>query len=148
MKYENEPRPEIEQHYHIRELIEGQEKRVADKNLHKQREQERDERNSLIRGVQDIVITDFWCDKCKEDFKAQVIKQVEQDWSDSTQNVAFYKTKCFKGHWCIRLITDKHLDPFFHKSKLLFKDRENHLNDIIQPWETGFNLLYGKKINK
>lgn len=145
MKYDYQPRPEIENHFHIRELIEGQEKRSNDREYHKNRIKDLEEREDLIKDSKIMTLTDFWCDKCKKDFKAQVVKQIEMDWSNPTQRIAFYKTKCFKGHWVIRLITDRHKDAFFIKSKFMALDRGNHFEDTIQPNETNFNLLYGKK---
>jgi hypothetical protein len=143
MKIEQTPHPLIEDHYHIQELIEGQEKRSNDRTYHQNRIKAIEERNELIRDNKDIVLTDFWCEECKKDFKSIAIKQIEDDWS-SNQLIAFYKTKCFKGHWCIRFITDKQRDGFWQKSRFVALDRGNHFRDIIQPFETGFNMLYGK----
>lgn len=145
MKFNQTPHPDIEDHYHIQELITAQEKRSDDRNFHRNRIKDLEEREDLIKDSKEVALTDFWCDTCKEDFKGQSIKQIEVDWSNTSQRVAFYKNKCSKGHWCIRLITDRHKDAFFQKSKLLVLDRGNHYNDIVQPFDTNFNLLYGKK---
>lgn len=138
------PKPLIEEHYHIQELIDRQEKRTDDRNYHREKEKERGEREDLIKDSKQVAITDFFCRQCKKDFKAQAIRLIEQDWT-CNQRIAYYKTKCFKGHWCMRLITDRHKDAFWSKSKLMALDRGNHYADTIQPYETGFNLLYGKK---
>lgn len=145
MKYDDIPRPEIENHFHIRELIEAQEKRSDDRNYHRNKEKEKAEREDLIKDSKWLTLTDFYCDKCREDFKSQAVKQVEIDWSCDTQNIAYYKSKCSKGHWCQRLITDRHRDGFWTRSRLMVLDRGNHSADIIQPHETNFHLLYGKK---
>ena len=145
MRYEHIPRPEIERHYHIKSLIESQEKRVEDRNYHREKQKTKDEREDLIKDAKPYVQTDFWCDTCKEDFKAQAIKEIEEDWNGNGRN-AFYKTKCFKGHWCIRLITDRHKDAYWFKSRAVLKDQGEHYADTLQPFETNFNLLYGKKI--
>jgi len=144
MKYEHAPRPEIEQHYHIKHLIESQEKRADDRTYHRNKEKALKEREDLIKDAKRLVLTDFWCDTCKLDFKAMAWKQVENDWYANHRN-AYYKTKCFKGHWCIRLITDKWKDGFFTKSRAISKDRGKYFNDIVQPSDTGYQLLYGKK---
>lgn len=146
MRYEHTPRPEIEQHYHIRDLIEGQEKRTADKNAHRNRAKEREERNSLIRDAKWVEVKPFWCATCRTDFYAREVKHVEVDWTNTTQNIAFYKTKhktC--GEWTMRLITDRHKDAYWFKSKMVRADQGKHFKDTIQPFQTGFNLLYGKQ---
>lgn len=144
MRYDHIPRPEIEQHYHIRELIERQEKRVADRNYHREKAKESSERDSLIKDSKIVVLTDFWCEGCSKDFKSISIRQVEADWSCPTQNIAFYKTKCECGKWCIRLITDKNRDGYWTRSRGVARDRGRHYADTIQPGETGFNMLYKK----
>lgn len=139
------PKPLIEQHYHIQELIERQQVRSDDRQYHKDRIKTLEEREDLIKDSKEYALTDFWCDRCKEDFRAVAIRQIEVDWSCPTQRIAFYKTKCFKGHWCIRLITDRNMDGFYQKSRFVLLDRGNHYADTLQPFESGFNLLYGKK---
>jgi len=138
------PRPEIENHHYIRDLIQGQEKRTDDRNYHRNKQKEKDERDDLIKDAKVLCLTDFYCEKCQEDFKGVSVKQIEVDWSCPTQNIAFYKNKCSKGHWCIRLVTDRHKDGFFTKSRLVALDKGNHILDIVQPHETCYNLLYGK----
>lgn len=145
MNLDHTPHPLVEDHYHIRDLINAQEKRSADREYHRSRLKDLSDREGLIDDSKMASITDFYCTKCRKDFKAQAVKQVETDWTNSTQRIAFYKTKCFRGHWVQRLITDRHKDSFWQRSKLVALDRGNHYADTIQPWETGFNLLYGKK---
>ena len=139
------PRPQIEEHYHIQELIDAQQKRVDDRVSAQNRAKLLEDREDYIKDSKLVVITDFWCKTCKKDFKAQSIRMIEKDWSNPNQRIAFYRTKCEKKHWCIRLITDKSMDSFWSKSKLIAKDRANHSLDTLQPWQTGFNLMYGKK---
>lgn len=145
MKYEHVPRPNVEQHYHIRELIERQDKRSNDRAYHMDKQKARDERDSLIRDNKVKELVDFHCSDCKEDFKGEAIKQIEVDWTNETQNIAFYKTKCFCGKWVMRLITDRYRDAYWFKSTNVARDRGKHYADTLQPFETGFNLLYGKK---
>lgn len=139
------PKPLVEEHFHIQELIAAQDKRVQDREYHRNVTKEKSERDELIADAKQVVLTDFWCKDCKLDFKGGAVKQVETDWTNSSQRIAFYKMKCDCGKWCIRLITDRHKDAFWSKSRLMALDRGNHANDTIQPHETGFNLLYGKK---
>ena len=74
----------------------------------------------------------------------KTIRQEEIDWNNQEQTIAFYKTKCFCGKWCIRLVTDKLADGYWQRSRFVALDRGNHHSDLIQPFEEGFNLLYGK----
>ncbi len=138
------PHPLVEDHYHIQELIENQERRHDDRVAHRERGKARAERDDLIRDAKPFTVMDFWCNQCRKDFKGEAVKQVEADWN-ADQNLAFYKTKCFRGHWCIRLITDRNRDAYFQRSRSVARDRGAFHNDIIQPFETNYNLLYGKK---
>ena len=142
----HEPKPLIESHYHIQSLIDSQEKRKQDRNYHRERTKQLEDREDYIKDSKPITITDFFCNKCKQDFKAVAVREIETDWSNTKQRVAFYKSKCDKGHWCIRLITDRQMDAFYSQSILLAKDRANHILDTLQPWEEGFNTMYGKKL--
>lgn len=141
-----EPKPLIEEHYHIQMLIDGQQKRSDDREYHRNKLKEKEERIKTIEESKLVSITDFWCDKCEQDFKSMTVRQFEIDWSNPSQYIAFYKTKCDKGHWCIRLITDKQKDGYWIRSKAVAHDRGIAHNDIIQPHETGFVALYGKKL--
>lgn len=141
----NGPKPLIEEHYHIQELISRQEKRVEDRNYHREKAKEQAERNDLIKDSKPVTITDFWCEDCSKDFKSMSIRQVEIDWSNSSQKIAFYRSKCDCGKWVMRLVTDRFKDGFWTKSKLMAIDKGSHYADTVQPFETGFNLLYGKK---
>lgn len=140
----HEPKPLIEHHYHIQDLIDMQEKRTQDRIYHREKEKEREDRESTLADSKPVQVTDFWCSVCKEDFKSVSQRQIEDDWSKDGQRIAFYKTKCFHGHWCIRLITDKFADGYWTRSRRVAQDRGKHHNDTIQPFEEGFNLLYGK----
>lgn len=145
MSREHSPAPLIEQHYHIRELIERQEKRAADRNEHRNREKQREERSHEIHDSKLFTLTDFWCDKCGKDFKAQAVRQIEVDWTNPSQQIAYYRTKHWCGHWCMRLITDRYKDAFWTRSRLMRLDQGTHYADTLQPFQTGFKLLYGHK---
>lgn len=139
------PKPLIEEHYHIRELIEAQEKRSEDRTYHREKAKNAEERSKLIDDAKKVELIDFHCTRCKIDFRMFAVKQVEIDWSCSTQSIAYYKGKHKKcGDWSIRLITDKQHDGYWLRSRAVRIDQGKHHNDLIQPHETGFNLLYGK----
>src|SRR3954462_12244255 len=107
-----QPKPLIEEHWHIRELIEGQKRRAEDREYHREKRKESDERDRLIAEAPIMAVTDFYCHRCSEDFKSMSVREVETDWSNPLQSIAFYRSKCDRGHWCIRRITDKHSDPY------------------------------------
>src|ERR1700748_422581 len=123
MNLDQAPHPLIEDHYHIRDLINAQEKRSDDREYHRNRIKEDEDRESYITDSKPVTITDFYCDRCGLDFKAQAVRQVETDWTNTRQKISYYKTKCFNGHWCMRLITDRHKDSFWTKSRLVALDR-------------------------
>lgn len=145
MNLDHTPHPTIEDHYHIRMLIDGQEKRTQDRIYHQNREKALEERTKDIKDARPKDVKEFWCDECKADFFAESIKEVEVDWNNSSQFIAFYRSKCPKGHWCIRLVTDRYKDAFYFRSKKIARDRGMYFADTIQPHETGFNLLFGRK---
>lgn len=146
MRYEHTPRPNAEHHFHIQDLIESQDKRAKARTEFREKEKAKEDREDLIRDSKLFAITDFWCHACKEDFKAQTIREIEEDWSNMSQRIAFYRTKHYCGKWCIRFITDRHRDPFWQRSRAVRADQRNHRNDTLQPYESGYNLLYNKKI--
>lgn len=134
-----------EGHYHIRSLIEGQEKRSSDRQYFIDKAKTLEEREDMIKQAQIMELMDFACPVCHEDFSCVCPKQVESDWNNSAQRIAFYKGKHKKcGTWCIRLITDKHLDPYFTRSKKVKADRSKYHDDLVQPNEEGYVMLYGK----
>ena len=141
MKYENTPRPEIEHHFHIRDLIEGQEKRTADVDYHRSRIKGNEERDKEITLAKVVEIKDFWCNECEEDFTTVGMKHI-----DSWTPIAYYKTKHECGNWCMRHITDKHKDVYWFESMKVAKDKASHSVDMLQPHESNFQLMYGKKI--
>ena len=47
--------------------------------------------------------------------------------------------------WAKRLISHKLKDPFWKLSPSVIRDRARYRRDMIQPNETGFNMLYGNK---
>ena len=145
MKYENTPRPEVEQHPHIRMLIENQKKRADDRNYHRDKEKEGAEREEEIERYKQKDIIEFYCTHCQEDFADIVDKQVEIDWSNPSQRIAFYKGKHDCGNWAIRHITDRLADPYWFESQQVATDRGKHYAELLQPFETGYQLLYGRK---
>lgn len=142
----HQPKPLAEEHWHIQELIKGQQRRVEEREYARNQSKNKAARQDDINSADVLVIKDFWCHTCKEDFIAMSVKEVEQDWSNPSQNIARYHTKHKEcGTWCIRHITDKLDDPFWSKSKAVALDRGKHSVDLLQPFENNYNLMWGKK---
>jgi len=139
MNYEQEPRPEIEHHPHIRDLIQRQEKNVEDRNIHRNREKEKEERNKDIIEENGIELKEFWCNECSLDFAQIAYKQVD-NWGLN----ACYKGKCECGKWVIRYITDKNRDPYWNESDKTVALSRVNAEDLLQPHQSGFNLMYKK----
>lgn len=140
------PRPLTEDHWHIQELIAAQEKRAERRTYYRNLEKMREEREKDIAAEDQVKLQGFWCEKCNMDFIALTMKHVQQDWSNPNQRIAFYRTKhkiC--GMWCLRYITDKLEDPYWSHSKLIAIDRGKAQVDLLQPFETNYNLVYGKQ---
>ncbi len=135
-----EPKILVEEHYHIEMLREAQEKRFQDRNTQRLREEYRNERALIISKAPLVEVKAFWCDTCKKDFVNIAYKHLD-NWSES----AWYKSKHKCGKWVMRFITDSFKDPYWFKSRKVRRDQSEHILDLIQPGETGFHLLYGKK---
>lgn len=145
MRYEHTPRPDIEHHHHIRELMEQQDRRVADRELHRAHAAALNERRSEHSKTDLKATLPFWCARCREDFMSETIRQDEADWEDPSDFRSLYKAKCPKGHWCVRLAMDKVKDPYFMRSRLVARERGEKALDILQPFESGYDMLYRRK---
>lgn len=44
--------------------------------------------------------------------------------------------------WLVRLINDAMNDPYFRLSRKVRGDRKKYANDLLQPGDPGFDLLY------
>ena len=86
----------------------------------------------------------FYCRACKKDyFPKRVVKVEQQDWNTGG-TFRFWRSKhC--GIWNVRLITQKIKDKFFIKSPSVCRDRRRFKEDMLQPTESGFQMLYGAK---
>lgn len=145
MRYEHTPRPLVEDHHHIRELIEHQDRRVEDRQRHRDHEAAVQERGKELASLQPRDTIPFWCERCKLDFQAETILEVERGWENPDVQIAFYRTKCFAGHWCIRHGLDKSRDPYYERSRAVARDRGEHRADMLQPWDSGYDMLYRNK---
>lgn len=138
-------KPLIEEHWHIQELITAQKKRADERTYYRDKAKMKQEREDTINAEPMACVKEFYCRACNVDFLAPAIKQLQSDWNKPEQSVAFYQTKhraC--GTWTMRHITEKLEDPYWFKSKKIAVDRGKHYEDLIQPFQNGYNLLYGK----
>jgi acetyl-CoA carboxylase beta subunit len=79
---------------------------------------------------------DFYCEHCSLDYESNYIHR-ENSFGK------WFVSKCPKCHEeCIRYETEKHLDPFFRKSKKMRIELERHKDDLIQPGHSRFKSLY------
>ena len=135
-----QPRSIVEYHPHIQELVLAHEKRQADRQYHRDIEKMRDEAIKDIKIAPNFEKIHCYCEGCGREFTARAAKIV-----DSWSPIAYYRTKCRCGKWNIRRITDKLWDRYWFKSKEISKQRYENFADILQPFESGFNMLYKTK---
>lgn len=138
--FKENPHPVVEDHYHIQELIAAQTKRANERTRWQDFKKQEDATLKGIAGFKNVELLDFYCPTCKHDFVARAAKQI-----DAWDVIAYYKIKHRCGTWCIRHITDRWRDPYFYRSRKVAYDRGVNHNNLVQSFETNFNLLYGKK---
>ncbi len=145
MALKHQPKPLVEEHYHIDMLIENQTKRSEDRQRFKDLDRERAENEKMIVDAKAVALLDFFCDHCRQDFRSNAVLHIELDWNKPNEQIAFYRGKHRKcGRWSVRHWTDKAQDGFFMKSRSVAIDRGKHFEDLLQPYQIGFNTLYGK----
>lgn len=140
--FKENPHPTVEDHYHIQNLINRQTQRTKEKVAYQEAKKNQQAWQDLLKGFKDIELLDFWCDRCQIDFTARAKRQV-----DSWDKIAYYKTKHRCGEWAIRHITHRFRDAYFFRSKKVAYDRATNSREMLQPFQTGFNMMYGKKNN-
>lgn len=134
-----DPRPLVEEHYHVRELIDSQEYRSRERQKYRDLKQQQEQAYIDIASFKEIETLDFYCERCKVDFIARARRQL-----DSWGLIAYYKTKHRCHTWCIRHITDRFRDVYFARSKRIAFERIKRRLDALQPFETGYDAVYRK----
>ena len=89
----------------------------------------------------------FYCTECEHDYVPRKVTKIESDDWNLNEPFRFWRSvhdNCQTPN--IRLITDKVKDKFFIHSETIKRDRRLHKLDMLQPQETGFNMLYGNKL--
>lgn len=133
----------------VRKLENFLEKRFEEREAAKLEEAYKYENQKDIQESLESRPTDFYCRRCKcdyEDYRTTGI--VESDWINPGKYIAKWNSKHKCGTWNIRYATDKHLDPYWTQSPKMKADQGNYYRDMIQPHETGFDMLYGTKFNQ
>lgn len=137
--FKQNPHPLVEDHYHIQELIEAQQKRADERTRWQNEKKNIDSFEKYVQGFKDVELLDFFCTHCERDFIGKARKQI-----DSWGQMAYYKIKHRCGTWCIRHITNRDRDAYFFRSKKVAYDRAENAINMLQSWETGYNTVYGK----
>ena len=82
---------------------------------------------------------EFWCTRCAIDFVAPAYKV----WSEEHETASWcaFCPKC--GSHVHRYITHKTIDPYYLQSVKMAAMRSVHEEDMLQPDQFGFKVLYG-----
>jgi hypothetical protein len=125
--------------------------RLVDRNTNerakdKEEKDRKYDRERLIADSKDNVTSAYWCSKCKKDYQAPSRRFIETDWNTG-DNIAYYVSHCPKRHINKRFITDRLFDPYYRSSRMLQVQRIDYQKDLIQPFQSGYNMLYGQSNN-
>jgi|SRR3990167_7050953 len=82
------------------------------------------------------MIVSFWCKRCKLDQDLPAEKRYYYGGGEK------FVSKCKCGEELMRLITEKHLDPYFRESEKLRRQRAMMEKELIQPSDPRFRTLY------
>lgn len=94
---------------------------------------------------EDVPPSLFYCKECDKDYVPnRIYKREVQDWNTEIP-FRYWKARCHCDKWNTRLITDKVKDIFFVKSPTIKRERRLRKKDILQPQDTGYQMLYGNK---
>ncbi len=134
----------------INKMEEFLQKRFDERDREKEKENILYSNQKEIQEGLEIKVTDFYCKKCKcdyEDYRTTAI--TETDWTQPGKYIAYWQSKHRKcGQINRRWITDKQYDPYWFKSPKMKRDVGNYYRDMLQPHETGFEMLYQHKFNQ
>lgn len=125
------------------------ENRWEERAKEKEREFDLYENLEEVKNGLESRLTDFYCTHCEEDYEDyRTTGVVETDWSKPGKFIAYWNSKHSCGRWNRRLATNKHEDPYWFRSKKMALDKGNYYKDMIQPHESGFDMLYSYKFNQ
>jgi|SRR3990167_684923 len=124
--------------------LESGKKRVADVQaaLARDRELKKPRPNQrMAEDVPDKAMYAFWCDECDKDFNAEAYKVVVRLFN---QDLITYRAECACGNECVRFISHRDLDIYYHQSEKIAEERNEAKLDLLRHDDYGFETLYGK----
>lgn len=84
------------------------------------------------------IVINFWCRKCRIDWKVIAKKY----WLNTVFGEV-WAAKCDEcGKLMVRLINDAPNDPYFRLSFKVKAERIKYANDVLQPNDPNFDILY------
>lgn len=102
--------------------------------------EEKRDREKMIRDAFPRTRMGFWCEKCAQDFEGVAYKEVSQVFVDPP--CAWYVGFCPKNHKAIRRITDKAGDPYYRQSALIRRQRIELADAMLTPDNPRFRVVY------
>lgn len=106
----------------------------------------RERMREVNEAYQVVPRMDFWCDACAgfDESKGDIVAVGHKGVRAPSGHLpfAFYQGQCPKGHMVMRHITDKHRDPYYHKSIKMRRERAMAADDLLQPNDPRFRLVY------
>lgn len=140
----------MEDHDDFKRLDKIYQERFEERDREKTKEGYQKENELEVNDGIKTPLSDYYCKKCKKDYEDyRTTYLVQNDWERVGKKVSFWKSKhkpC--GTWNIRYITDKLHDPYWTQSPKMKKDRGNYYRDMLQPSDSGFDMLYANKFNQ
>ncbi len=127
----------------VKRLIDRVDRRKEERDRELASTQAYRDRTRAIRDAKNVDVTGFWCADCKRDFQGVGIKQIREP--AGMYPIAWYRGTCPRGHQTIRYITDKDHDPFYFLSVELAHERARLDDDLLQPSDPRFRLVYPDK---
>jgi hypothetical protein len=96
--------------------------------------------NMADEGKSSIESYQFWCKDCKFDFTSSAHRYICRIYGYPINS---YWTRCPEcKRWCKRLISHRDHDPYYNKSKVVLRMRNENAQDILQPGQFGYNTLW------
>lgn len=123
-------------------------KRVADVQAALARERELNKprpNQRMAEDVPDRAMYSFWCDDCQKDFDAEAYKESHHIFEDL---IITYRAECECGNECVRLMSHRDLDPYYHLSEKVAEERNRYRQDYLRHDEFGFETNYGYKFKE